>query len=126
LLSRCIAVTLSGVTLALGVLSAAPAHAGGCGTFSPCGEVQNNSGTSVYVTTEWGTSDAERWGASDLLLNGAHAGGGSVDIDGFYVNNRCRVWARMDGQGSDYWAYGPLWHKVGNLTTAVLSGYTCE
>lgn len=62
-----------------------------------------------------------------MLNNGAHWGGGNVD--GFYINARCRVRVGIDGTVSDdctYWAYGPTWHKVQDDETATLRKYTCE
>jgi hypothetical protein len=129
MLSRSVTVTVTLAVAALGLvaLPATPAHAGDCDSwYEPCGEVENNSGRSVTITREWGTTDAQRWNASAVLANGQRAGGGTDDIDGFYVNARCRVWANMQGPGADYWAYGPRWHKVGSGTTAKLSRYICE
>jgi hypothetical protein len=73
----------------------------------------------VWVTTNWGSSDNDRWAEAFPLPSGYYAGGYGVDIDGFYVGS-C-------GLFTDY-GYLPArsgWCRVADYTFIDIYGSWC-
>ena len=124
-----VAAMVAGIAVST-VVSAQPALAGGCEHWwEPCGEVQNYSGSGVYITLNWGSNNDDRWNSSRWLPDGQEYGGGTIDVDGFYVTARCRVQMMIIPDGGSIvheWRFGPQWHNVSSNWTARLLNYTCE
>ena len=109
------------------VLSASPASAGSCGTWTPCGEVGNNSAWTMQVSLTWregphhcdvwngnGGSTAAweyNWCTQENLSSGGHRGGGNVDVDLFTFNSRDYI---LNFHGAQTWKTRGVWTRIQN------------
>ncbi|MER7467363.1 hypothetical protein [Streptomyces sp. NPDC097981] len=117
----------------LSVVAAQPAAAAGEGTTGRdcswfCGKLTNNTSRGLWATLEWGTSDAERWGAREWVPAGTSMGGNAsrIDVDGVLIPGGCTAYGVVLGGAYQYpVAWGGGWHKISGNEAAVLAGISC-
>jgi hypothetical protein len=84
-----------------------------------CGKIANHSDISVWVTTNWGTSNDDRWDSARRLKPGHSAGGYGTDIDGFHVGD-CGLFTELG-----YLPANTGWVKIPNYTALDIWGSWC-
>lgn len=133
LLPACVADDPEGTTASTAALATAPPVKpnGGCSSFppTPCGEVQNNTSHTAFVSLNWTCSATTAPIGSSCpksitsVSPGHHIGGGSVDVDAFEVLDGCTVQGDIDGSN---FTRGPGWYKFSSLNTVTLHTMTCS
>jgi hypothetical protein len=124
--------------LSIAWLWPAAANAGGCDSwYMPCGEVQNSSRWTMYVTTSlgagphycdvWNSEGGWTWiwkkmrCVQEPLGAGGHRGGGTVDVDAFTFNDRDYL---LYFKGLRVLRTKGVWTKISNYEGATCKNYS--